>query len=110
MTSTEIKLIRAEVRSTVKDLLSEMLLDVKREMKGHHQHLIEVLRGYGLLDAEEELWTKKDVMVKFGVSRAKIDRMMQEGTLPFVKLGSSRQATVKFRPVDTRIAFAEDRN
>lgn len=110
MTATEIKFLRQEIRCIVKETMAEVFSGMKDELNGHQKSMINILQGFGILDSEEEFWTKKDLMVKFGVGKSKIESMMREGILPFVKLGNSKQSCVKFRPVDARQAFTDDRN
>lgn len=95
-----------EMRRILNSFKEELAADRRRERK----ELIEMLSGFGLIEPEEELWTIKDLMTKFGVSRGTIYKMMKNGTLPFIRLGNSKNSPVRFRPVDARAAFMEYRN
>lgn len=49
----------------------------------------------------ETLYTKKDLMKLFSVTEKTINRLMESGTLPYVKLGRS----VRFVPDDIEQAI-----
>ena len=96
---------RAFMLREIKSLLEEFKTEITSMVKKDRKNLYDALVGIGLIDSEEELWTKKDVMLKFGISRGTIDNMMKNGQLPFVKRGNSKSAPVCFRPADVREAF-----
>lgn len=86
------ELVKAEMRAQIKAVSNEI-----------HDLLI----GLGVLEGEEIVYTKRQVCQKYMVSKSKVEYMMADGTLPFKKLGDSKQARVVFRPADCRIAFED---
>lgn len=80
---------------------------IKEDIKAECRNIEEKLIGLGIMESEDEYWSEKDIMRKFGVSRTKIWNMRKSGILPFVKLGKGKNASVKYRPADVRIAFAD---
>lgn len=103
MTQAEVSTLLREVKNIMAAFREELTSMVKKDRK----ELIEALKGIGLIDPEEELWTKKDIMVKFGVSRGSVEAMMKNGILPYIKRGNSKNSPVRFRPADVRIAFLD---
>lgn len=91
------------ILSEIKSLREEIKNDIKAECRNIEEKLI----GLGIMESEDEYWSEKDIMRKFGVSRTKIWNMRKSGILPFVKLGTGKNASVKYRPADVRIAFAD---
>ena len=94
-----IKSLYAEVKS--------MREELKQDIKAECRNIEEKLIGLGIMESEDEYWSEKDIMRKFGVSRTKIWNMRKSGILPVVKLGKGKNATGKYRPADVRIAFAD---
>lgn len=94
-----IKALMAEVKS----LRESIKNDIKAECRSIEEKLI----GLGIMESEDEYWSEKDIIRKFGVSRTKIWKMRKSGILPFIKLGEGKNAPVKYRPADVRIAFAD---
>lgn len=101
MTASDRAYMLREIKALFEGFKSEITSMVKKDRKD----LYDALVGIGLIDSEEELWTKRDVMQKYGISRGTIDNMMKNGQLPFVKKGRSKSSPVFFRPADVRIAF-----
>lgn len=60
---------------------------IKEDIKAECRNIEEKLIGLGIMESEDEYWSEKDIMRKFGVSRTKIWNMRKSGILPFVKLG-----------------------
>lgn len=99
-----------KLAALLKELLTEvqsLRAELKKDIKAECRNIEEKLIGLGIMESEDEYWSEKDIMRKFGVSRTKIWNMRKSGILPFVKLGEGKNASVKFRPADVRIAFAE---
>lgn len=92
-----------ELRAEILMLREELKQSIKRECRAIEEKLI----GLGIMENEDEYWSEKDIVRKFGVSRTKIFNMKKAGILPSVKLGESKNSPVKYRPADVRIAFAE---
>lgn len=96
--------------SLMKTILSEiksMREGIKNDIKAECRNIEEKLIGLGIMESEDEYWSEKDIIRKFGVSRTKIYNMRKSGILPYVKLGTGKNASVKYRPADVRIAFAD---
>lgn len=99
-----------KLMNLVKTLLTEvksMRENIKNDIKAECRSIEEKLIGLGIMESEDEYWSEKDIIRKFGVSRTKIWKMRKSGILPFVKLGTGKNAPVKYRPADVRIAFAD---
>ena len=103
MTNAESSSLLKEFKNMMVSFREEIATMIKKDRK----ELIEALKGIGLLDPEEELWSKKDVMSKYDVSRGCIEAMMKNGTLPYIKKGTSKSSPVRFRPADVRIALLD---
>lgn len=62
-----IKSLYAEVKS--------MREELKQDIKAECRNIEEKLIGLGIMESEDEYWSEKDIMRKFGVSRTKIWNM-----------------------------------
>lgn len=110
MNTLEKKLVFGELRRLLDEMKEQIKCEIRDEVKAASRDLYEVLTGLGILSPEEKMWTKTDIIKRYNVSRTTVEKMMTDGILPYSKTGDSKQARVRFRPADVRIAFQEDNN
>lgn len=109
MTNSEKTVLFSEMKRIVSEIREEIKAEIRREVKAASKELYEVLTGLGVIESDEKLLTKAQVMKMYGVSLSKVNRMMADGTLPYEKTGDAQQAHVTFRHADARIAFETSR-
>ena len=109
MTVLEKRAILSDFRAIIDDLRAEIKCEIRREIKEASKEIYAVLTNQGIIEPEERVLTKAQLMEMYNVGKTKIESMMADGTLPFIKSGDSRQSRVTFRWADARIAFETTR-
>ena len=66
--------------------------------------MYDTLVNLGILEDEQRFYNARR-SANDTVSKTKVEQMMADGTLPFIKTGDSKQSRVLFPAVDCRIAF-----
>ena len=105
MTATEKKIIFDEMRRMMSDFKEEIKREIRSEMKQGNRDLRDILIGLGIMDPDEKLLTKAQVMETFRIGKTKLEQLMADGTIPFSKSGTSQQSRVTFRYADVRIGL-----
>lgn len=105
MTANEQRLIFAEMNRLMEEQRKRIMLEISDAVKAFSREVHKALTGVGILDSEERLLTKAQVCQRYGVSKTKLESMMANGEIAFIKNGNNPQSTVRFRPVDAREAF-----
>lgn len=109
MTVLEKRAILSDFRAIIDDLRAEIKCEIRREIKEASKEIYAVLTNQGIIEPEERVLTKAQLMEMYNVGKTKIESMMADATLPFIKSGDSRQSRVTFRWADARIAFETTR-
>ncbi|MBD5306789.1 MAG: hypothetical protein HDS14_04075 [Bacteroides sp.] len=107
MKDVDKRIVFGEMRRLMDEMREQIKIEIRDQVKAASRDLYEVLTGLGVIEPEETLWTKSDIINRYNVSLSTINNMMAAGTLPYSKTGGSQQARVRFRPADVRIAFQE---
>ena len=109
MTAAERRAILCDFKKLYSELRDEIKAEIRIQVRAVSHEICDVLIGQGVLEPEEKLLTKAQVMKMYGVSKTKLEDMMKTGILEFIKLGDSKQSPVRIRPADARIAFETGR-
>lgn len=109
MTVLEKRAILSDFRAIIDELRTEIKCEIRREIKAASKEIYAVLTNQGIIEPEERVLTKAQLMEMYNVGKTKIESMMADGTLPYIKSGDSRQSRVTFRWADARIAFETTR-
>ncbi|MDE6537170.1 MAG: hypothetical protein K2M13_03935 [Muribaculaceae bacterium] len=110
MNTLEKKMVFGELRRLMEEMREQIKGEIRAEIKAASRDIYDVLTGLGVIEPEEKMWTKADIIKKYCVSKTTVEKMMTEGVLPFCKDGNTQQSRVRFRPADVRIAFQEYNN
>ncbi|RXE61223.1 hypothetical protein ED375_11095 [Muribaculaceae bacterium Isolate-004 (NCI)] len=105
MTANEQKILRLEISRIVSDMRERLMSEIRDEIKKANREMYDTLVNLGILEDEQRFYTKAQVCKRYKVSKTKVEQMMADGTLPFIKTGDSKQSRVLFPAVDCRIAF-----
>lgn len=105
MNRADRKALLTEMKSAHEKFREELKAEMRIILRSACHEICEVLRGQGVLEPEEKLLTKKQVMKMYGVGKTKLEDMMASGKLPFIKEGEHQQSPVKIHPADARQAF-----
>lgn len=90
--------------------IEALVNELRKEMHQNNKKIIDALIAQGIIDTEEEMWSIEETATKMKLSRRTIIRMIEDGRLPAVKIGSSKNSPVRIRPADARQAMADRRN
>lgn len=105
MTAYEKKVIFDEIQRMMTKIKDELRSEISQEIKKGNRDLHDILIGLGIMDPDEKLLTKAQVMDKFNIGKTKLEQLMADGTIPFTKSGNSQQSRVTFRYADVRIGL-----
>lgn len=105
MTGNEKRLVFIEMKQIMEQFKEEMKTQFKLELQAAVRQIHQSLTGLGVITPDEKLLSKSQVAEMYGVSRMTVQRMMNNGTLPFIKNGDSKQSHVAIRHIDAMIAF-----
>ncbi|MEZ3591373.1 MAG: helix-turn-helix domain-containing protein [Muribaculaceae bacterium] len=105
MTASEQKFMSMELRRIVEIMREDIVREIRDEIKKSGREIYDTLVNLGIIEDEQRYLTKAQVCKKYRVSKTKVEQLMADGTLPFTKLGDSKQSRVVFASVDCRITF-----
>lgn len=109
----EIHSVKAEIK-----VLKKGIAEIKDEIKGLKRiieekidnafKLIEkLLKGYGIVDCEEEYLTETQVCERYGVCRRTMYNYRKDGLIPFIRLNDGVNSKILYRKADVIEFFAE---
>lgn len=105
MTPHERRAIFADLKLVFEEFKKDVRREIAQQIKASSKQIYEVLTNQGIIECDERLISKAQIMKMYNVGRTKIEKMMKDGTLPYEKSCDSAQGRVMFRPADVRIAF-----
>lgn len=105
MTATEQKFVSMELQRIASSMRDDIVREIREEIKKSGREIYDTLVNLGIIEDEQRYLTKAQVCKKYKVSKTKVEQLMADGTLPFTKLGDSKQSRVVFASVDCRITF-----
>lgn len=109
-----------EIRSVKKDIkeLKKGLYEVKDELRSlkriveektdsAFKVILDMLKGYGIVDCEEEYLTESQVCERYGICRRTMYKYRTEEGLPFIRLSDGVNSKILYRKADVIEFFAE---
>lgn len=109
----DLQTVKKEIKELKKGLgeVKNEILSLKRiveeKIDNVFQVILDMLKGYGIVDCEEEYLTESQVCERYGVCRRTMYKYRTEEGLPFIRLSDGVNSKILYRKADVIEFFAE---
>lgn len=109
----DLQTVRKEIKELkkglgeVKDEIRSLKRIVEEKIDNAFKIILDMLKGYGIVDCEEEYLTESQVCERYGVCRRTMYKYRTEEGLPFIRLSDGVNSKILYRKADVIEFFAE---